>query len=1049
MLSRVDTCFDTAPCREERNEEKQVVVMVETATMRRWMVPRSTRFPCLCLLCWVLLLLLTLTSSHAQNVHSHTPTPPAGIITTHPTTTTTTTTRSTIITKHDTPITTTTTSNTSTKTTHNNTSTTTSTTQATSHTIDTPFLPNHPTSPHPIEVRGEEGFVERGKRRRKGKQEEGEKERLLESGKLRRKERGDEWEGQGRREEQWHGKEGNWKGREGEWVRRNILKEKEWVGKQGKWVGKEEKRVGKEKWVGKEEKWVGKEEKLVGKEKWVGKGENWIGSEGQWTERNQENWKNAGGEVGERRRDHRRIHEANIVLPLSSTTSNSRPPFHLNPSVHTSNMDGWTIISHRSTPSSNSPPPRFHPNNPFVHKSNMDGWRVVSHRSSSSSFSPTTFPSFSTSISTSTTTSILRPQLPPSTTTTHPPPVPTSGQLPQLLKTQLPLSKTLLPPSISDVNLPQSSSTQPPQSNTRQSTSQLQQFRHELLLPPPPSQPLSSSPLPPATTTHHLPQSMNQLSPSTNMHQPTFRLPQFTSRLPTFYDNNHNHNKHQLSPSTQPLPSTTTNPQHDKITTTTNHHPYLPLFYNQFSPSSSPPTSSSLPGPTTTTSHQHQQVPTNYHRLYLHPPTTLKSTTTTTTTTTNEAGGDRSYHNPSPPTSTTTIRSPPTTISEDPTVLQPPPLRELLGYHNHHASTPRQPKWFTVTGLLRGVLYGVSGGGGLVGGACRGEDGREGVCEWPGRCTRRGGTPSYRPCSLGYRYTTCCVARTRGCHAVSRVNNTYWESDPEIQEQQEEEGGVRATTCTLTIHKLSPDICTIRLDLLRFQLAPPVSGRCVVDHMVVTGQNLNSVVPRICGNNTGQHLYVGVESVTGPVEVTITTLGGAVEGLVRAWELAVAQIECGSVMKPPPGCLQYLTSHRSTFSSFNYNPHINATYMNNLNYAVCIRKEVNSCTLTYTSEPQDDMAFDIVNFKEENGEVVSVVREGEAGVGLIQCPGDYLVLAGTRLCGQRFNDASQEPQRTNHGIVTEQTNGPFIVQFGSDEQYVGRGFQLSYQQYPC
>lgn len=42
-------------------------------------------------------------------------------------------------------------------------------------------------------------------------------------------------------------------------------------------------------------------------------------------------------------------------------------------------------------------------------------------------------------------------------------------------------------------------------------------------------------------------------------------------------------------------------------------------------------------------------------------------------------------------------------------------------------------------------------------------------------------------------------------------------------------------------------------------------------------------------------VYVGVDSVTGPVEVTITTLGGAIEGLVRTWELGVSQVSLSSM----------------------------------------------------------------------------------------------------------------------------------------------------------
>lgn len=52
------------------------------------------------------------------------------------------------------------------------------------------------------------------------------------------------------------------------------------------------------------------------------------------------------------------------------------------------------------------------------------------------------------------------------------------------------------------------------------------------------------------------------------------------------------------------------------------------------------------------------------------------------------------------------------------------------------------------------------------------------------------------------------------------------------------------------------------------------------------------------------------------------------------------------------------------------------------------------------------------------GLATSVVPAGEAGVGLIQCPDDYLIMAGTRLCGDRLNDGSGDPQPTNNGPVT-------------------------------
>ena len=38
-----------------------------------------------------------------------------------------------------------------------------------------------------------------------------------------------------------------------------------------------------------------------------------------------------------------------------------------------------------------------------------------------------------------------------------------------------------------------------------------------------------------------------------------------------------------------------------------------------------------------------------------------------------------------------------------------------------------------------------------------------------------------------------------------------------------------------------------------FELVQPNKGECDTDFFTVNGQNLNSVVPNICGFNSGQH----------------------------------------------------------------------------------------------------------------------------------------------------------------------------------------------------
>ena len=48
-------------------------------------------------------------------------------------------------------------------------------------------------------------------------------------------------------------------------------------------------------------------------------------------------------------------------------------------------------------------------------------------------------------------------------------------------------------------------------------------------------------------------------------------------------------------------------------------------------------------------------------------------------------------------------------------------------------------------------------------------------------------------------------------------------------------------------------MCQLRLDFVDFELNRPTDGDCAMDRFVVAGQNANSVVPPLCGRNTGQH----------------------------------------------------------------------------------------------------------------------------------------------------------------------------------------------------
>ncbi|KAF2358913.1 CUB domain [Trinorchestia longiramus] len=344
--------------------------------------------------------------------------------------------------------------------------------------------------------------------------------------------------------------------------------------------------------------------------------------------------------------------------------------------------------------------------------------------------------------------------------------------------------------------------------------------------------------------------------------------------------------------------------------------------------------------------------------------------------------------------------------------------------------------------------------------SCTDRRGMGGVCTTSRQCRDRGGTPTDEDCTAT---TMCCIVFVQGCNMNTRQNNTVWVSPAEASAPEAEvfPGNSASTTCVLKVNKLKQNICQIRLDFIKFEIAPPEDGACGRDRLAVYGQNINSGIPHLCGLNTGQHIYIDVDTVPGPLELYVLTGGD----FVRQWQIQVAQIECDNPSRPPANCLQYHTEPTNNITSFNYRTDGETTYTNFQNYAVCIRKERGFCSLQYMNSPASGVraAFDIVNRViladgtkvptveegEADGTEVPTVEEGEAGVGLQQCPQDYLELGGTRLCGTVLNDGSTDPKFTNNSPVTDRTNGPFIVKFVSNGQHVGRGFNVLYQQIPC
>lgn len=84
------------------------------------------------------------------------------------------------------------------------------------------------------------------------------------------------------------------------------------------------------------------------------------------------------------------------------------------------------------------------------------------------------------------------------------------------------------------------------------------------------------------------------------------------------------------------------------------------------------------------------------------------------------------------------------------------------------------------------------------------------------------------------------------CGGIVRENGTYF-VNPNHPETYDTTG-----SCQLTILKVNPDVCQIRLDLDQFALQGPetVNHICNTDQLLVSG---GSPVPIICGTSHGDH----------------------------------------------------------------------------------------------------------------------------------------------------------------------------------------------------
>ncbi|XP_046459992.1 uncharacterized protein LOC124206306 [Daphnia pulex] len=214
---------------------------------------------------------------------------------------------------------------------------------------------------------------------------------------------------------------------------------------------------------------------------------------------------------------------------------------------------------------------------------------------------------------------------------------------------------------------------------------------------------------------------------------------------------------------------------------------------------------------------------------------------------------------------------------------------------------------------------------------CTSPSGDEGICTPGAVCSLFGGRPG-SSCNQGQ---VCCINVVNSCGAIVTLNNTYWQTPTTALRNP----------CSLTVRmdpkfveqSLKP-ICQIRLDFVSFTTSQPTAGTCT-DTFQVGG--VSNAVPTICGDNTGQHMYLHVPtSSNNPIDVQLMFNFASGTTINRTWNIKIAMLPCGTKYLAPVDCLQYFTAISGKVSSFNWMDVAGTRQLNSQNYNICFRTEL-------------------------------------------------------------------------------------------------------------
>jgi len=344
-----------------------------------------------------------------------------------------------------------------------------------------------------------------------------------------------------------------------------------------------------------------------------------------------------------------------------------------------------------------------------------------------------------------------------------------------------------------------------------------------------------------------------------------------------------------------------------------------------------------------------------------------------------------------------------------------------------------------------------------------------GDCITPGECNTRSGLVD-GSCARGFG--TCCIvqAQTTSEGFSVKYNNTY------LQNPEYASAKTSAFTYTYTLNRLSSDICFIRLDFVKFQIAGPqvlseapytgcspcYGWKCSVDYATFSTPTMS--IPKVCGDLDGHHMYIDSSSST----ANSMSMVGTGTSYSRYWNIRVSQIPCGTIYTPPTGCLQYMTGFSGEVYSFNYGKSASTNHhLVSQEYSICFRREKGYCKMSYF--PLETASFYMSGKPPStsaragwNGckkDYVSIVGGRTSKTATCKTPSAPSVNSVQRFCGNRLNCYDKAtvnsiiysdtiPFRLGVFFTSTEPGGPTSETNGNGNNY-NRGFGLKYNQILC